>query len=206
MARNIPFYGTPGFSLDLDEFIDLPTIEEVFINLVPSVNAVRKRETRQLVIQGPNSTTALYPPLIMIDHIPVFDHGAVMDLAPERIRRIEVINEVYVRGNVSFGGVISILSRKGDMAGIDLPRGSYFFDFQALEPMEREKAAVTAKGKRIPDTRNTILWMDDVRVGKGSPVELRCIMPDQPGDYVALVRGVTPEGEVHAACLPFRVE
>jgi len=203
---SIPFYGTPGFRLDMEEFINLPNLEEVFTNLVPMVYAVKKRGKWMFILEGSTEATKLYPPLVMIDNIPVFDQEAVMALAAERIHRIEVINEVYVRGDVSFGGVISIFSRKGDMAGIDLSQGSYFFDFQTLEPMTRKAEGIPEQGERIPDTRNTLLWLDDVTVEKGSPVEFRCIMPDQPGDYVVLVRGVTPTGEVHAATARFRVE
>jgi len=203
---SIPFYGTPGFRLDMEEFVNLPNLEEVFTNLVPMVHAVKRRGKWMFILEGTSEATKLYPPLVMIDNIPVFDQDAVMALAAERIHRIEVINEVYVRGDVSFGGVISIFSRKGDMAGIDLSQGSYFFDFQTLEPMTRKGEGVTELGKRMPDTRNTLLWLDDVKVEKGSPVEFRCIMPDQPGDYVVLVRGVTRSGEVHAATARFSVE
>lgn len=202
----IPFYGTPGFRLDMDDFVNLPNLEEVFINLVPDVEVIQKRGRHLLQIESVNQAIALYPLLIMIDHIPVFDQEAVMDLSPEKIRRIDVINEIYVKGDVSFGGVISIFSRKGDMAGIDLPQGSYFFDFQTLEPLATEEAELPGPGDRIPDTRNTILWLDDVTVDRGSPVELRCIMPDQPGDYMVFVRGVTPAGKVHSDTERFRVD
>jgi hypothetical protein len=204
--NTVLFYGTSGFRLDMEEFVNLPTLEEVFTNLVPDIIVVKKRGRRSFKVEGPNSNIALYPPLVMIDNIPVFDQEAVMALAPERIRRIDVVNDVYVRGDVSFGGVISILSRKGDMAGIDLPQGSYFFDFQTLEPLTMEVTEVPERGERMPDTRNTLLWLDDVNVEKGSPVEFRCIMPDQPGDYLVLVRGVTRTGEVQAATARFRVE
>ncbi len=63
---------------------------------------------------------------------PVFDHQAVLRIAPEKILRVDVINAVYVKGEIFHGGLISIISRKGDMTGIDLPDGSYFFDFQSM--------------------------------------------------------------------------
>ena len=62
------------------------------------------------------------------------------------------------------------------------------------------------RGDRIPDTRNTLLWLDDVKVEKDSTVEFSCIMPDQPGDYLVLVRGVARKGEVQAATARLRVE
>jgi hypothetical protein len=202
----IAFYGTPSFILEIDEFIDLPNLEEIFINLVPVVSLVRKEGRRIFMVESDNNATAHYDPLVMIDYIPVIDQGELMDLVPEKIKRIEVINDVYIRGNVTFGGVINILSKQEDLAGIDLPQGSFFFDFQALEPADTDITRVPEPGERIPDTRNTLLWLDNVIMEKDDPVEIRCLMPDQPGDYVVLVRGMSPEGEVYAATGRIRVE
>lgn len=201
----IPFYGTPAFRLEMHEYVNLPSLEEVFINLVPDVFVLKKRGRKLFKINSDNSAIGIFPTLIMIDYIPVFDQEAVMALEPEKIRRIEVINEVYVKGDISFGGVISIFSLKGDMAGIDLAPGSYFFDFQSLEPVTLERPGQPEPGDRIPDTRNTLLWLDDVSVEQGSSVEFRCKAPDQPGDYLVFVRGVTKQGRVHSATARFRI-
>jgi hypothetical protein len=123
------FYGSRVQRLNLDDYVNLPTLEEVFINLVDHVDVLRKRGKSSLRIQGDNSGIGIYPPLILIDHITVFDQDAVLALPPEKIDRIELINEVYLKGSMTFGGLVAIYSKGGDMAGIDLPAGSYFFDF-----------------------------------------------------------------------------
>jgi hypothetical protein len=200
------FYGTPPFRLELDEFIDLPSLEEVFINLVPHVYVVKRKGKKQLLIESMNTAIGVYPPLIMVDHIPVFDLDALLAMVPEGIRRLDVINEVYVKGELACGGLISIYTRKGDMAGLDLSPGSYFFDFASLSPPEPVSKEVPAAGDRIPDTRNTLLWRDHVRVGRRTPVELSCITPERPGTYLVLVRGRTADGEVQAAVARFTVK
>jgi hypothetical protein len=202
----IPFYGTPVTRVEMDDFVDLPSLEEVFVNLVPEVYVVKKRNRSMLKIHSQNSAIDIYPPLIMVDYIPVFDQEEVLALVPEKISRVDVINEVYIKGSMFFGGVVSIFSRRGDMAGVDLPQGSYFFDFRSLEPSGQEVERVTQPGDRIPDTRNTLLWRDEVPVGQGSSTRLLFKAPDRRGEYLVMIRGTTPRGETEVAKARFRVQ
>ncbi len=201
-----PFYGTPIKSLVLDEYIKLPTLEEVFINLIPEVQVEVRRGIKSLKIFRPNSAVGLFQPLILIDNIPVFDHQAVLRIIPEKILRVDVINAVYVKGNIFHGGLISIISRKGDMTGIDLPDGSYFFDFQSMNSPKILNEPSFAPADRVPDTRNTVLWLDDVRLEKGSDQDFSFLAPSHPGKYVILVRGMAGQGEILSTTAWFMVE
>ncbi|MCK5134487.1 MAG: hypothetical protein KAR19_01770 [Bacteroidales bacterium] len=200
------FYGTPVHSIEMDDYVKLPTLEEVFINLVPDVYVVKRESRSSLKVQSDNSSIGIYEPLLLIDHIPVFDQHAVMSISPAKVSRIDVINEVYIKGNISYGGVISIHSRKGDMAGIDLPIGSYFFDFQSLQPTPQKMVKAFGDRGRVPDTRNTILWLDDVLLERGKIREIPFQAPSRPGEYLILVRALVVPGEVTSATTHFRVE
>ena len=201
-----PFYGSRVQSMYMDDYVHLPTLEEVFINLIPNANVVKRKGKVSLSIESDNRTIEIYEPLIMIDHISVFDQQAILALSPEKIHRIDLINEIYLKGNVAFGGLISIYSKSGDMAGIDLPPGSYFFDFQSFNPEDEALAASPTPGDRIPDLRNTVFWKNDVIIGKDKVNELIFKAPASPGQYVVLVRGVAPNGEVLSATTRFHVE
>ncbi len=200
------FYGTPGFTLLMDDYVTLPTLEEVFVNLVPDIEVMVNRGRRSLKVNGPNRAIQFYPPLIMIDHLPVFDQQVILNINPEKIRKIDLINEVYVKGGVAHGGVISIFSRNGDMAGIDLPAHSYFFDFLSIQPSEPKETASYFPGDRVPDMRNTISWINDIRLEKGSSKAITFKAPAVPGDYVILVRGLAHQGHVISATASFSVE
>jgi hypothetical protein len=205
-GSRIPFYGTRVKRLLIDDYVRLPNLEEVFINLVPEVQFYRKRGKKRIKIVSDNNSIGVFSPLIMIDHISVFDHEGLLALSPEKIERIDLINEVYLKGNVSFGGVLAIYSRKGDMAGIDLPKGSYFFDYQSFNPPAGGSIQPPAPDTRVPDTRNTIFWSGYQLLEKGSQVEIPFTAPTSPGNYVILLRGVSRNGEVFSASSTFRVE
>ncbi len=59
---------------------------------------------------------------------------------------------------------------------------------------------------RVPDTRNTILWLDDVMLERGKIREISFQAPSQPGEYLILVRAMAVPGEVASATARFRVE
>jgi hypothetical protein len=202
----VPFYGTAIHSIVLDDFIDLPTLEEVFINLVSPVTVVKRKNHTTLLIHSDNPTSKFYGPLIMIDQIPVFDHKKVISIAPDKIRRIDVINDVYVKGSVTYGSMINIVTREGDMAGIDLPAGSYFFDYLALHPVDKVIERTPAPGDQLPDTRNTLLWIADLKLEKGKTEEIVFKAPAYPGEYIVLVRCMAGPGEVLSATARFVVE
>jgi hypothetical protein len=117
-----------------------------------------------------------------------------------------VINEVFVKGNVSHGGIISIFSRKGDMAGIDLAPGSYFFDFQSTLPAHAPVKVEFGPDDRVPELRNTVYWNEDLMLHAGSPGELTFLSPRIPGDYIILVRGLAHHGHVYGASAHFSVK
>lgn len=202
----VPFYGTAIHSIVLDDFIDLPTLEEVFINLVSPVTVVKRKNSTKLMIRSDNPTSEFYDPLIMIDQIPVFDHDKVISIAPEKISRIDVINDVYVKGSVTYGSVINIVTWEGDMAGIDLPAGSYFFDYLGLHPAEKVIEQTPAPGDQLPDTRNTLLWIADLVIERGTTANIALKTPAYPGEYVVLVRCMASPEEVLSATARFVVK
>ncbi len=205
-GNRIPFYGTSVKSLLIDDYVRLPNLEEVFINLMPEVQFYRQQGKNKIKILSNNSSIDIYKPLIMIDHISVFDHEALLALSPEKIERIDLIDEIYLKGNVIFGGVLAIYSRKGDMAGIDLPRGSYFFDYQSFHSELSTVEVAPVQNGHIPDTRNTYFWAGDLVLEQGKQLEIPFQAPGTSGSYVILVRAVAPSGEVYSATAKFSVE
>jgi hypothetical protein len=195
-GNQVPFYGSPTFSLHMDDYVLLPTLEEVLINLVPGVTPVTRKKRTSLLIESINPTLTMFAPLIMIDQVPFFNMEKFMTVSTERISTIDVVNEIYLKGDLRFGGIVNLLSKEKDMAGIDLPGNSFFFDFQAMYPSHSEILEIVSNKDQIPDTRNTLLWIPELQVDKGTPSTISFIAPDYPGEYVVLFRGVDEQGEL----------
>ncbi len=202
----LPFYGKPEISIKLDEFINLPNMEEVIENLIPRTYVIRREGSADFLIKSDNPMISMYRPLILIDHIPVLDREVVLAIPPSKIDRVEVIREVYVLGEVKFGGIICFTSRRGDLAGMKLQEGSYFFDYTTLHPPMVPQGPRYKGGSKIPDTRNTLLWMDHLELHKNTPCKISFQAASIPGNYLILFRGVSSEGEIVHGMNSFRVE
>jgi len=203
---HIPFYGKPEISVKLDEFINLPNMQEVIVNLVPKIYVMRGGGSEYFMIKSDNPMISQYDPLVLIDHIPVFDMKVILAIPPSKIERIEVVPEIYVLGEIKYGGIICFTSREGDLAGMKLPEGSYFFDFAALQPSLVKPHPRYPGGSRIPDTRNTLFWKDHLGFDMEQPGKISFQAASVPGNYLILYRGVSSDGEIVYGSNHIRVE
>ncbi len=216
----VRFYGTADIVVEIGDYVKLPTMGEVFLNLVPNVFVHYKRKEPYIKIESLNSSISLFKPLILLDGIPVFDLKALLQVNPIDIKQVAVINEVYIKGDHMYGGIIDITSVNNDMAVIDLPEGSYFFDFQtyypgdlhaplmdlSFEQADSSKSNTAETGDRIPDSRNTIKWIPSISPDPDNRINLQFSSPNTPGDYLILIRGVSPSGEFVYGMINFLVE
>ena len=88
-----PFYGVPYQVVNTAEFISLPNMTEIFENLVSNVIVHYHRGRPHLQMNSENASISMYPPLLLIDDVPVLHEQSFLSVDPARIRRIEVIKE-----------------------------------------------------------------------------------------------------------------
>jgi len=197
------FYGKPTTILYLDKYIMLPTLEEYF-NELPSQVKVRKRKGESyFVVQG-SVDLSFYDPLVLVDWVAVDEPSKILAVSPQNISHIEVINEDYVKGGQTYGGIISIISKKGDFAGIDLPSTGIFINYRFLSENQCHEQA-TDNVPSHPDTRNTILWNPALKAPKVKPEKIIFIAPDTPGKYSVVFEGVTTNEELFSVTTVFEV-
>jgi len=202
------FFGKPVFHTDLDKYIKLPTLEEVFYELVPSVLVVRHHGVPRFFVAGDHSDLHLYPPLVLLDRVPLSDMKNILSIPPERIKSIDVVNATYQRGNLIYGGIISMKSRQDDLAGIDLPESSFFLEFQTLDQADSLHLLTDVKGAgspNIPMMGNTLYWNADLTADKNNKVHVSFDTGDETGDFEVWLTSVTTEGKVSERCVPITI-
>lgn len=204
--ETVPFYGAPEFSLNMDDFVLLPTLNEVFLNLVPVVTPVERNKKSALMIDSNNPLLGMYDPLLMVDGVPVFDLNLFMSVPTNKIKSIDVINDVYLKGDRRFGGIINLHSKEKNIAGIDLPKDAFFMDFMAMQPTIQKTDNFVLSDNRIPDTRNTLLWIPKYKIRKDTPSQISFIAPEYPGEYVLVFRGTDSEGQIISSEITINVE
>ncbi len=200
-----PFYGKPSEVLLIDKYVQLPTLEEYFSEL-PGIVKIRKREGKPFFkFPEEQSEMSIYDPLIMIDWVAVDDMEKILAIPPQSILRIELVNAPFVKGNVTYGGIVSIISRRGDFAGIDLPTSGVFLNYNFLCPTS--SFAITQEyATRIPDARNTVYWNPDLVLKDGSSDNILITTPDTPGKYEVVLRGISENEDVISWKTTFEVK
>ena len=141
--------------------------------------------------------------------VPVFDLEKLLLMSPKRIYRVEVLNEIFILGRISYGGIVNVITRKGDLCGIDLPDNSFFFDFTSFLPQD-EQAFPRHEDQEFdsenPDYRNCLYWSPDIKAAPGQDLELDFFTSDNNGDYEVLIRGIGNDGSILQGKCYFRVE
>ncbi len=200
------FYGRPMATIEFKDFINLPRLEEYFVEVVPQVSVRKSRGLTRFVVLGPHPDLAIYPPLVMIDGVAIFDIEAVLAVSPRLIDRIEIVNAPYIRGNVTFGGIISLISKNNDLGYIDLPSSGLLVNYQMLDQPGEHTLDTPGSDSRFPDVRNTLYWNPGMQIMPDETGIVRFLTSDQEGEYEIFIRGSDSTGKYVEKRIPFRVE
>jgi hypothetical protein len=200
------FYGQPSSVIQFDDFIRLPTLDEYFIEVVPQVAVRRSGGVRRLVLLGEHPELAIYPPLLMIDGVAIFDVEAVLAVSPRLIDRVEIVNAPYIRGNVTFGGIISLISKNNDLGYIDLPSSGLLVNYRMMDQPVADSMQSGILDPRLPDFRNTIYWSSSLELEPEKSKRISFRTADMKGEYEILIRGFDATGKYLEKRIPFRVD
>ncbi len=189
-----PFYGKPSQTLMIDHYVQLPTLEEYF-NELPGVVRVRQQQGKPYFkFSGLQPEMNIYDPLVLIDWVAVDDMEKVMSISPQSVNRIELVNAPYIKGNFIYGGIVSIISRRGDFAGIDLPSSGVFINYKFLTPSSHS-VSIQDYAVSQPDARNTLYWNPQIKLTTDGRWEGSFTTPDSPGKYIVVLKGISGDGK-----------
>lgn len=205
-AGELLFYGRPLSTLYFDDFIKLPKLDEYFIELIPQVAVKKSKGITRLVVLGEHHDLAIYPPLLMIDGVAIFDVDAVLAVSPRLIDRVEIVNAPYIRGNVTFGGIISLISRNKDLGHIDLPSSGLLVNYRMLDNAHTDSIQSGLNKTMLPDVRNTLYWNSGIELEPGESRKISFRSSDVEGDYDILIRGSDNSGKYLEKRIRFTVE
>ncbi len=199
------FYGEPDFILKLGDYISLPSIKDYIYELVPQVGVRHDGKRTILKVLGNYSELGVYSPLVLVDMVPIFDVEKVLELQTDKIDRIEVVTTPYIRGDIVFGGIVSLFSKKGDLAGIDLPAAGRFITYNMLSP-ELIQSTPDQKNQHIPDLRNCLYWNPDLKLKGPESSKVSFNAGDCSGDYMIVIHGMDKTGTIKVATVEITVK
>jgi len=199
------FYGKPSTVLVFDQYVQLPTLEEYF-NELPSAVRVRKQNGHKYFkVIGDRAEMNFFNPLVMVDWVAVNNPEKILAASPANIARIEVITVPYVKGNITYGGIVSIISKKGDFAGIDLPASGIFFNYLFLADSCHCRVR-EVESPELPDSRNTLYWNPDLELDANNSSAFSFKTSATAGKYNIILKGIESNGELYEQKVDFEVK
>ncbi|HER09814.1 MAG TPA: hypothetical protein ENO20_12985 [Bacteroides sp.] len=200
------FYGQPSATIRFDDFIRLANLEEYFMELVHHVVVRKSRSGKELQVLGNHPDLGVFKPLVMIDGVAIFDVESLLGVAPGLVERIEVVNAPYVRGDVTFGGIVNVITRDGNLGYIDLPSSGLLVDYQMLLEPPGGPPAAPPEDPHFPDLRNTLYWNSSMDLDPGAKTSFSFYTSDAKGKYEILIRGYDDTGKFLEKSIPFEVK
>ena len=205
------FYVEPDEKYYLDNFTRFQTMEEVIREYVVSTNVVQKRNRFQLHLANkPQREFFDDEPLILIDGVPFFDANELFEQDPMKIRRIDLMNREYAIGYQNFNGIVNVTTYNGDLDGIRLNTHPVVLDYPGI-PEQREFFSPKFEtedqiNSRIPDYRTLLYWSPRILTDKQNKNTVDFYTSDLPGQYVAVIMGLSESGEPGIQTVYFSVK
>lgn len=186
------FYGQPSYSILVDYYIKLTNIREVIYEVVPRVIVRSNRGKYSLQIISDPPLPAQYDPLFLLDGIPLTELDELLALPPDRIKRIDVIDRLYIHGNAIYAGIVSFTSVNGDLAGLTIPAGSEVVNVDIPEgPVDPFTRRVPG-GENMPRLEPLLYWEPWTRESWG---EFTFSNNDNNLEMVTIISGFNSSGQ-----------
>lgn len=189
----LPFYGKGATVTWVRDYIELVNLREFVYEIIPQVSVRSNSQGPYINIQGPDCLD-IYPPLVLLDNIPVPNDADLLNIPGKRIERIEVLNRGYMVGNTRYSGIFSIYSSKKDMAGLSQNGGRRFFNLRMLDDTDLQAAQKEGPGlAALPRISNLLYRETGIHIPEGRTLKLNFSTPDIPGTYILTFRGSDQE-------------
>ena len=204
------FYGIPEMEVILADYISLPTMQEVFFELLPGIILKPVKNSYEIRITNP-LTGSFYaePPLVMIDGIIINDLNVLADLNPERVEKVEVVKTPYLTGDKILHGIVNVITKTGDFSDISMPEYAVMLPYKVVEEVPDFVAPDYSDPKvissRTPDLRNTLYWNPLIKTDSSGKANLTFHTSDLPGNYIIDVHGISDSGKIVVVRKSFRV-
>jgi len=203
------FYGNIAKKYMLDDFKRFTTMEEDLREYVAEITISTEQKRVHFHVISEGGYLREGDPLVMLDGVPIFNIDKVFTIDPLKIKKIDMINQVYYLGPIFADGILNFTSYKGDMGGFEIDPKAVVLDYEGLQ-LEREfysPAYETAdqQKSRLPDFRNVLYWSPDVNTDATGKAMVSFYTSDKTGKYMAVMQGITADGLAGSYTLRFDV-
>ena len=175
LRPDLLFKGGTMTVYEMDDYTRFPTMRETIVEYVREVH-IRRQDGEPVLKLVPGKSFESYSSmlggnaLVLVDGVPVSEHGRVLDLNPALLRRICIYPYDVSTGSCIYSGVVNFISFRGDMAGLQFPGRVRILDFHGVTFPVTVGAA--KEDSLSPDYRYTRIWQPLLHLEAGEELEL----------------------------------
>ena len=175
LRPDLLFNGGAMTVYEMDDYTRFPTMRETIVEYVREVH-IRRQDGEPVLKIVPGKSFESYSSmlggnaLVLVDGVPVSEHGRVLDLNPALLRRICIYPYDVSTGSCIYSGVVNFISFRGDMAGLQFPGRVRILDFHGVTFPVTVGAA--EEDSLSPDYRYTRMWQPLLHLEAGEELEL----------------------------------
>jgi hypothetical protein len=193
------FYYKPTRRVVMSDYIELTNIREILKELVSEVIVEKKNNEFILKVASKNPYEQFEnQALVLVDGVPVYDIGNLLNVRAADIESIEIITCRYFYHNYIFEGVISFTTKTGNLGVFNFDGSVYRRVYEACQKKisfySPDYSDKLIKDDRIPDFRNLLFWDPDLNISAAGDATCGFFTSDETGEYSVIAEGITPLG------------
>jgi hypothetical protein len=194
------FFGKPENTIKMSDYIELTSVREVVKEIIPNVYTLRQNGKYDFkLINKYRGQPFENKPLVLVDGVPVYDFEKVLNISSKEIERADVINTRYFFSENVFDGILSFITRKGDLSIFQFDNSVFRQVYEGCQTKVNfylpDYSQDSVRNSHIPDFRNTLYWNPEVNTLNDGTAESIFYTSDESGEYTITVEGITPEGK-----------
>jgi hypothetical protein len=202
------FYGDPEIKVNITRYVELPTMNEVFKEIVPSVAIRDKRKGNSFKV-GQTVGGSVKNSFTLVDGIFIKDANKIMRMNPEDIKQIDVINLTYFLQDQELGAIISIQTHRGDLSALEFDNRIFRQAFSTYENTYSftypDYSVDSLRLSPMADFRNQLYWNPEVEFNEQGAGKIKFYTSDDTGKYMLRIEGFDTNGNKKRFLFTFSV-
>jgi len=180
------------------DFVPLDSFPEIVIEILPTVKLTRHDGKYQayVMISSQGNTYTDREPLIFLDGVYVDDIQKIIDLNSAKIKKIDVLDNVRILGDLIFYGAVSIISKSNEIIStVPAPNSLRYKN----ENRNVGKSFVVVnpdsiKDHHTPFFKQLLYWNPNLELKKDDNTAFDFYTSDNTANFIIKVEGISENG------------